>query len=501
MLTRRAWLGGALLTLGAGAAGALYAGSARARATDSLPTRPAAGKVAGGKAAVARAPVVHDWTLIAGEHQARLLGANGPTSTVWSYGDALMAVHRIRLGDSIRARLDNRLPEHTSIHWHGVRVPNVMDGVQYVTQPPVEPGASFTYTFTPPDTGTFFMHPHCNEPGQVGRGLASVLVVEGDESEPSDADIVMAAKDWRLADDGSWLPFYTAEGAGRAGTFGTVRSVNAFRDFTATVPAHGNIRLRVLNLDSTRLMDVGVDGAEAYVIATDGNPIVPFPLHTWRLGPAMRVDILVRAPAKGGRFTLYDYFAAEPWPLGRFTATVSASAKTARPFRPSPLYAPAIPRADLGKAERLNFTFSASSGPSAAVIEGLAPDDPLAKVLLDSLCVGESTFWAINKSVWPAGDHRQLPPPLATLVAGRSYVFELVNTTPHVHPIHLHGHTFEVLSASRQDLPRFLADTVLIQPRERIEIAFVAAPGAWMFHCHVLEHLETGMMGWIQVSG
>jgi len=497
MLTRRAVLGRAVLGGAIGAAGALTlaggvwparsSNAATARAVQSLPPRP---PHSGGR--------LHDWTIVAQEGRARLLGEDKPASTVWTFGDTLMPVRRVRIGDSIRATMINRLPDHTSMHWHGLRIPNAMDGVPYVTQLPVQTGERFVYSFTPPDTGTFFFHPHCNEAGQVGRGLAGVLIVEGDEQRASDADHVMVIKDWRLAPDGGWLDFETPEGASRAGTFGTVRAVNAGPTVTADVPAHGDIRLRLLNLDGTRQIEAGVDGADAVVIAIDGNPIDPFPLHTWRFAPAMRLDILVRAPAAGQSFTVYDYFAAEPYPLGRFASVPSS--KSARPFEPAPLYASDIPRADLATAERLPFEFSAAPGSPAAAVSDLPDDDPLKDVLLDSLCVGSRTFWAINRQTWPGGDHRNLPPPLARLTAGRSYIFEMVNSTPHPHPIHLHGHTFEVLSSSRQKLPRFLADTVLMQPRERIEITFVAAPGNWMFHCHVLEHLETGMMGWLKVT-
>lgn len=482
-LRRRPLLAGLAL-----AAGGAWLGPARpARAAEGLPPRPDS----------TTAPRQHDWVFRAAGRPARLLGASGPVSTVWSYTDALLPVLRVALGDSIVARLDNALPQHSSIHWHGVRVPNAMDGVQYVTQPPVEPGQSFTYRITPPDTGTFFLHPHCDEPGQVGRGMAAVLLVDGDAATPADADIALVCKDWRLAPDGSWLPFETAAGAGRAGTFGTVRAVNGQASFAAEVPAHGDIRLRLLNLDATRTLLAGVEGAEAFVIATDGNPLRPVPLDTWRFGPAMRLDLLVRAPAAGESFTLLDHLTREPFALGRFTAVPSALAP--RPFRPAPLYAPAaIPRADLARAERLPFVFSAALGAPGA-IAGLPPDDPFAAVLMDALCVGGNTFWAINKSTWPSGGHRQLPAPLAELKAGRSYVFALQNTTPHPHPIHLHGHTFEVLSQSRQALPPHLADTLLLLPRETAEIAFVAREGNWMFHCHVLEHLGTGMMGWLRV--
>jgi FtsP/CotA-like multicopper oxidase with cupredoxin domain len=86
------------------------------------------------------------------------------------------------------------------------------------------------------------------------------------------------------------------------------------------------------------------------------------------------------------------------------------------------------------------------------------------------------------------------------LKSGRSYIFEFKNTTPHAHPIHIHGHTFEVLNSSLRHLPPFRADTVLLLPNERIEVGLVAGePGKWMFHCHILEHQEAGMMGYIVV--
>ena len=94
--------------------------------------------------------------------------------------------------------------QHSSIHWHGIRVPNAMDGVPYVTQLPVLPKERFSYRFTPPDPGLFIFHPHCNTTEQFGRGLAGVVIVE--EDEPYDDDIVCVLKDWRVARDGAWLP-------------------------------------------------------------------------------------------------------------------------------------------------------------------------------------------------------------------------------------------------------------------------------------------------------
>ena len=490
MLTRRA-----LLTGGLGLAGALalpgesvlYARGATPGA--GLPQRP---PVSGGR--------IHDLTFTTGQHLRPDLVPAASKAPLWLYNNTLFPVVRVNLGDTLRARLENHLPEHTAMHWHGVRVPNAMDGVQYITQPPIEPGESFTYEFKPPDTGTFFFHSHCDGVQQMGRGLIGILLVDGDQPVPFDDEKVLVAKDWRLSKDGEWLPFETLDGAGRAGTFGTVRATNGVEAFSDTVPADGAVRMRILNLDSTRMMQVGVEGAEAFVIATDGNAITPFPLDTWKLGSAMRLDILVRTPPAGKSFRILDYFAAEPWPIAAFTAKTQPRRWNAS--QAIGLYAADVPKPDLASAQRLEFQFSAAASGSAAAAAAsqLPPDDPLAKALLDSQCIGSKGLWAINQVQWPNDGHRKLPPPLAVLERGRSYVFELMNATPHPHPIHLHGHTFTVLSASRQKLPQFLADTVLLQPKERIQIAFVARPGDWMFHCHILEHQEHGMMGWIRVS-
>jgi FtsP/CotA-like multicopper oxidase with cupredoxin domain len=478
MLTRRA----AIAALGAG----FIAPALLPRMSPARPLPPAP--------PLTTSPAIHDITLEAKARRVKLLGSDGPASTLWTYGEELFPIIRARRGDRLRATLKNGLDEHTSVHWHGVRVPNDMDGVQYVTQKPVEPGESFTYDFTLPDTGTFFFHPHCNEAGQVGHGLLGLLIVEGDESEPFDDEVVIVAKDWRVAPDGAFLPFSTDSGAARAGTFGTLRSVNGSTGFTRKVPASADMRLRLLNLDSTRMMDVGIEGAEARIIAIDGNPLAAMALDTWRVGAASRLDLVLRTPKAGGKVRLRDYFPAEIVTLAELEA--EGPDRRVGAFDPAPLHASSIPEADLARAERQAYVFGAASEQIASFIDTLDPDDPLSRVILDDLCTASRTFWAINKRSWPNDGHRNLPPPLARLESGKSYRFILQNATPHPHPIHLHGHAFKVLGSSKRRLPVHHADTVLVLPKERIEIAFVAAPGKWMFHCHILEHLETGMMGY-----
>ncbi|HEX3483699.1 MAG TPA: multicopper oxidase family protein [Micropepsaceae bacterium] len=430
------------------------------------------------------------------EHPITLGSNKGPTPA-WLYGDAVFPVYRLRLGESLEATLSNGLKEHTSVHWHGVRGPNAMDGVPYVTQMPVQPGETFTYRLTPPDAGTFFFHPHCNTVEQLGRGLAGVLIVE--DGAAFDDDVVCVLKDWRVAKDGSFLPFLTLDGAARGGTFGTLRTVNGLAAPRIKVPPNANIRLRVLNLDSTRVSDIGLQGAEGSVIAIDGNALSPFTLDTWRMGPAMRMEVALRTPDAGSTVALVDFFAAEPVVLATLVAEGAGKPSSART---SALPAVTLSDADIANAETHELKLSASA--TASDYSGLAPivlPDGRTIDVLDTLCSTQRTMWAIDGTPWPQTGHEHLPPPLMTLARGTSVRLRLTNTTPHVHPMHLHGHTFKVLSANKLKRPQHWADTVLVLPEERVEIAFVANnPGNWMIHCHIIEHQDTGMMAWFRVT-
>lgn len=420
----------------------------------------------------------------------------GKTLPLLSFGDQeFPLIVRCKLGDRIVARVTNGLKnmaDQVSIHWHGLRIPNGSDGVPFITQKPIEAGSTSQYDFTPPDTGTYFFHTHCNSVEHFGKGLVGVLIVEGDETTPYDADIVLAMKDWRISGEGNFLPFTTNEGAAKGGTFGTVRSVNGISRPTYDVGAGENIRLRILNVDPTRISEVGIEGAEAEVIAIDGNACPPFPLKSWRMGPAMRIDLGIKAPPAGMSAQLVDYYAPQPVVLSEFKSIPSSRAGVRNI---GPLHAPHVASADLSGAERLTFAFSATA--TGQAISEL----PDTGIPLGALCLSQKSFWAINKRTWANMADMKSGPPLAELKLGRSYIFELINQTSRAHPVHIHGHTFAWLKSNLRTLPPHYGDTVLLLPKERIEVAFKADnPGNWMFHCHLLEHQETGMMGYIRVS-
>jgi FtsP/CotA-like multicopper oxidase with cupredoxin domain len=207
----------------------------------------------------------------------------------------------------------------------------------------------------------------------------------------------------------------------------------------------------------------------------------------------MRAEFAFRMPARRG-VTLQNVWGSKPVPL----AEISAIESQLPAIGPMPsLAASRVPEPDLAKAERLAFDLTA--GHESPELAAYLKQNP--ELGPDALCLPQRTFWAINGKSWPGQDHQLKPPPLAELKLGKSYIFELFNGTPHQHPIHLHGHTFRVLKSNKGEIVPHLADTVLVAPNERVEIGFTADnPGEWMMHCHIIEHQETGMMGYVRVA-
>jgi FtsP/CotA-like multicopper oxidase with cupredoxin domain len=293
------------------------------------------------------------------------------------------------------------------------------------------------------------------------------------------------------------------DGAARAGTFGTVRTVNGMVAPTIPVLDGANIRVRLINVDNTRVCNIGLEGlpeaAAAEIIAIDGNPVAPFKLEGWRLGPAMRIDVAI-CSYRAAKVKIVDYFAAEPVTLAALDMPGHKKRSAAPPMpvlKPNP-----IPEPDLAHATKHTLTLSAGAAPTAYpdIAPIVLPDGRRIEVA-DSLCLAQRTLWALDGKSWPERGHQSLPPPLMEFRRGEHVVLELHNTTPHPHPMHLHGHTMKILSCSRLTRPVHRSDTVLVMPNERVVAAFVADnPGNWMVHCHIIEHQDTGMMAWFRVA-
>ena len=213
---------------------------------------------------------VRELELTAAETELPLIG--GQSLKVWAYeGQVPGPTLRVRLGETLRVRFHNRLPQPTTVHWHGVRVPNGMDGVPNLTQPPVEPGATFVYEFTPKDAGTFWFHPHVRSSEQVERGLYGVLVVEDEKPAPYAQDVVWVLDDWLLDEQRQIFPaFNTMHDLMHDGRWGNEITVNGRTGQRLAVRAGERIRLRLLNSANGRVFNPDFGSLDVKVIAVDG---------------------------------------------------------------------------------------------------------------------------------------------------------------------------------------------------------------------------------------
>ncbi|NJM83833.1 MAG: multicopper oxidase family protein [Tabrizicola sp.] len=207
---------------------------------------------------------------------------------------------RLKQGQPAEITVENALDEVTTVHWHGLRLPNDQDGVPYLTQFPIGVGESHTYRFTPKDAGTYWYHPHCNTFAQISRGMAGIVVVEEAKDPGFDADIALMIRDFRLDMDGAFQELSVPRNAARGGTLGTVSTANWQIDGASEAPAGGLVRLRLAVTDVTRIYALSVIGAaETQLIAVDGHPLAaPQETTEARVAPGQRVDFALRMPRR-----------------------------------------------------------------------------------------------------------------------------------------------------------------------------------------------------------
>jgi len=185
---------------------------------------------------------------------------------------------RVRQGEPVRITVRNKLDEYTTVHWHGIRLPNAMDGVSGLPQEPIRPGESFVYKFTPPDAGTFWYHPHADTLQQLGRGLAGALIVEELEPVAVDRDLLWFIEDWRLDGAGRIASgFGNHMKAGMSGRIGNTVTINGRVANFVPVKAGERGRLRLVNAALARIIGLRFGGHQPVVVAHDGQPARPRP--------------------------------------------------------------------------------------------------------------------------------------------------------------------------------------------------------------------------------
>jgi FtsP/CotA-like multicopper oxidase with cupredoxin domain len=427
----------------------------------------------------------------------------GPVVATWSFGGQVPGPEiRVRKGQILQALLVNQLPVETTVHWHGVAIRNDMDGVPGMTQAPVPAGREFTYSFAVAKPGTYWYHPHVGV--QLDRGLYGPLIVE-DPSERADYD-----HDWTVVLD-DWIdgtgytpdqvlnalrngmggmsmaaaspspspsgPSPVLSGARSAllgGDAGDVRYrwylingrvAGAPRTFTARPGQRA--RIRFINAAADTSFRVALGAHRMTVTHTDGYPVAPVRADALLIGMGERYDVQV---------TLGD---------GVFPLTALAEGKNATAlalvrtgFGSPPL--PAVRPAELNGAL---VSYGALHAVPSARLPAREPDVTYRLRLTGGMARYD---WGINGQSFDMSR----PGALRFLMAeGQRVRMIFANTTTMYHPMHIHGHTFELGPAG----PR--KDTVIVRPGQQVACDFDATnPGQWMTHCHNLYHAPQGGM-------
>ena len=383
-------------------------------------------------------------------------------------------VIKAKKGDTVRIKLRNQLQEPTILHWHGIRLQASMDGTTDV-QKPVQPGEEFEYHFTVPDAGTFWYHSHHNETVQVERGMYGALVVEDDADPVFDAERVFVIDDMKLEKDnefkkGNLVSRWMERHDGREGN---VLLVNGRSDYHVRMHAGQRERWRFINAASARYFRLYLGGKSFNIIATDGGLVErPKEVTEILMTPGERVDIIA------GPFNEGEVFQIESLPYNRMTfvktkqrsyaTVIVGNAKPSVAFLPSQMQSiPSLAHQDAIPNRKIKF----SVGPSL-------------KHGIDFLVNGQTH--TADKPVH----------------VGELQIWEISNTSLMDHPFHLHGFFFQVIEENgKGSVDRAWKDTYNLRPRSTIKIAWIPdnRPGRWMYHCHILEHHEAGMMAHFEV--
>ncbi len=431
--------------------------------------------------------------------EAALMDNNDKKTPIWAYDGSLPGPElRYRRGETARIRLKNDLSDPTSVHWHGIRIDNAMDGVVGLTQDEVPPGGTFDYSFTLPDAGTYWYHPHHKTWEQMARGLYGMLIVEEDQPVAVDRDLLFVADDWRLNQDGliDEASFGRIMDAAHQGRLGNWLSTNGLPEQRYTARSGERLRMRCVNTANARIMAFNVDRTkiQVHVIALDGQPVPPEELGAdgLVLAPAQRADLLLDILAKpGDEIPIMEVSGREPVRAALIKLSDQAPLRAKPPKDPIQLPDNPLPREiDLLDPVELPMVMDggAMGGLREANFEGQMLD-------IRSL-VRKGKVWSFNGIVGKPLE------PLGRITKGRTVVITMQNRTAWPHAMHLHGHHFQAVEKNGVLLKNEpWRDTLLINRSEEIKIAFVADnPGKWLFHCHILEHQAAGMLTWIEIA-
>ncbi|NEZ41260.1 multicopper oxidase domain-containing protein [Paenibacillus alvei] len=444
--------------------------------------------------------------------QSNLEVSNGVVLPVWTFNNSVPGPQiRVKVGDTVKIALENELPEPVSIHWHGYPVPNSMDGIPGVTQDAVAPGKSFTYEFKATIPGTYWYHSHQDSVNQVDKGLYGSLIVE-DPKEQYNRDYTLVLDEWMSAEamntehtnENEPKDYSDMSGMDHSKMNMSNSSNNGMYHNTMQMGGHDmsmydlytingksgdaieplkvkqgdKVRLRLINAGylSHRMH---LQGHEFKVIATDGQPVN---------NPSVIQD-QVLSIAPGERYDI-EFIADNP---GTWLLDEHSKEERVRNMRAVIQYEDITkPVVQSDTAETLPQFNLAAYGEIAKSLFTLEQTyDQRVTMNLNTAMKNGEMVYTINGKVFPDTDKIKV-------AKGDKVMVTFINRSPtDDHPMHLHGHFFQILSKNGQPLQGspIIKDTLNVKPGEQYVIAFEADnPGDWMFHCHDLHHASAGMV-------
>jgi FtsP/CotA-like multicopper oxidase with cupredoxin domain len=434
-------------------------------------------------------------------------------------------------GERFRVELANESGTRTLVHWHGQLPPWTQDGFPWPQSPPITSGAVQSYDYAP-IPGTYWMHSH-HDMQEQSLMTAPLIVHSAAELREDRQEVVlmlhaftfrtpqevladltgtsvaaaqaMAQKTEQTLDDKSDANVPEARVVGMAGgaprmampgmTMSGSRGMQMHMDLNdvqydaflandrtladpqiVRVERGGRIRLRVINGASSSQFWIDLGDLVGRVIATDGHSVHPVAGNRFPLAMAQRLDILIDLP-RAGVFPILARLEGDGRQTGIILATPGAH----------------IPRID----------DSAQAAPPVdqsleTRLMAVEPLPPRSADIVQTIVLGggmKPYAWSMNGEYWP-----QVSPLMLT--KGQRVEIDLVNRTMMAHPIHLHGHVFQVIAIDGRPMQGAMRDTILVMPMRRVRIAFDADnPGRWPLHCHNLYHMVTGMMTEFRYQG
>lgn len=408
----------------------------------------------------------------------------GKLADVWAFRDAARAGSKAtipgplleaKLGDHVIVHFRNDLPEDTTVHWHGLRVPNAADGTP-IAQMHVPPGGTYDYEFTLIDSGYYWYHPHMHGDVQVEAGLYAPIVVHDDLAIDVAADRAFVLDDVKIESTGK-LSNRTDNLDLMLGRQGNVVLVNGQQRPSMSVAAGTRERWRFVNSANGRYFNLELSGHTFTVISWDGGPVTsPYETTTLLIAPGERYEVLVEVSAAEGetlalRTVHYDrgHNIPDPGPIELLSIDVGSRG-------PAPAALPT----------------------SWGTVDPIAYDNATPRrrfVLREDDTVPSMPVFTINDEAFP-----NVTPVRGTM--GGVEIWEVENLAEMDHPFHLHGMSFQTLDeAGSATEPLGWKDTINVAQEATVRFAVrFGAPGRWMYHCHILEHAELGMMGELEVA-